>query len=324
MTEVMEKLYAFRPDVVHVHGAHNVPLEQRVMSEFATTKTLHVFDFCPAATMYHHATDTSCAFAPGLACVPRQAYLRCTLSKRPSVWWSQYRRASRLNEQNQHYSKLIVASRYVQQAAVQSGYDAERITVLPYFTSIPDAISTPVTGEILFVGRLVREKGVDLLLEALSTLGGDWTCTIVGEGMAGADLRSQADRQGLSGRVKFAGWQSEADVARFIQQSSVVVVPSRWPEPFGIVGIEAMAMARPVVAFAVGGIPEWLDDGVSGWSVAPGDHGMLAERLARVLEHPEEADAMGVRGRARVQRDFSASAHLRQLLQIYEGLRVRH
>lgn len=325
VAEVMEQLFAFRPDVVHVHGAHNVPLEQRVMAEFPTTKTLHVFDFCPAGTMYHHSTDRPCGFRPGLACVPRQAYLRCTLSKRPSVWWSQYRRAVLLNEQNQHYSRMIVASGYVKQSACQSGYDGDRIEVLPYFTAAPVVVTPPpLARHILFVGRLVREKGVDLLLDSLAKLAGEWTCTIVGEGMASLALRAQAEQQGLTGRVRFAGWQSEDDVAASIRDATVVAVPSRWPEPFGIVGIEAMAAGRPVVAFRVGGIPEWLEDGLTGWSVPPADVVKFADRLTRVLEHPAEAEAMGARGRARVEKDFSASAHLRRLLPIYEGLRVRH
>jgi len=98
----------------------------------------------------------------------------------------------------------------------------------------------------------------------------------------------------------------------------VVVVPSRWPEPFGIVGIEAMAHGRPVVAFGVGGIPEWLTDGVGGFVVPPADVATMAGRIVSVLANPAEAEAMALRGRARVLRDFSEEAHLAKLVPLYE------
>ncbi len=320
----MDQLLAFRPDVVHVHGINNIPFERRILTEFAAIKTFHVFDFCPSATKYHHATDHACTFATGPACVPRQFYLRCTLSKRPAVWWSQYTRAEELNTHNHAYSRSIVASHYVKQEAVRTGYEAERIDVVPYFTTVPAAVTIPRPRHILFVGRLVREKGADLLFDALSRLTGDWTCTVVGEGNASAKVRDDARARGLDGRVAFAGWLNGPALSAAFDEASIVVVPSRWPEPFGIVGIEAMAHARPVVAFRVGGIPDWLEDDVTGCLVEPGDVGAFSARLARLLEHPDAAAAMGARGRERVQRDFVAANHLGQLLPIYRRLHAGH
>lgn len=318
----LEQLLAFRPDVVHLHGTNNIPLERSILSEFAAVKTFHVFDFCPAGTKYHHATDQACTFSTGLACVPRQAYLRCTLSKRPGVWWSQYARATQLNIHNQSFSRCIVASNYVKDEAVRTGYDPDRLDVVPYFTSVPATSAEPKPNHILFVGRLVREKGVDLLFEALSKLTGEWRCTVVGEGPASGKIRLEAERLGLGGRITFAGWLNGDALARAFDDASMVVVPSRWPEPFGIVGLEAMAHARPVVAFRVGGVPDWLDDGVTGWLVPPSDVVALRDRMAWLLANPAEASAMGLRGRARVVRDFVSTSHLNQLMPIYRDLRA--
>jgi glycosyltransferase involved in cell wall biosynthesis len=318
----MDQLLAFRPDVVHLHGVNNIPLERRVLGEFAATKTFHVYEFCPSGTKFHHATDQPCTFSTSGACVPRQAYLRCTLSKRPSVWWSQYRRAAQLNTHNQAFSRCLVASTYVKNQAVRTGYEPERVDVVPYFTTLPAAATAPRPRHILFVGRLMREKGVDLLLDALSRLTGEWTCTIVGDGIASGKIRAHARTRGIDDRVTFAGWLTGDALSAALAAATVVAVPSRWPEPFGIVGIEAMAHARPVVAFRVGGIPDWLDDGVTGYAVAPGDVAAFAARLGQLLDHPDEARALGVAGRARVERDFVASAHLARLLPIYKRLHV--
>ena len=319
--DAMEQLLAFRPDVVHLHGINNIPLERRILGEFAAVKTLHVAEFCPSGTKYHHATDQACTFSTDLACVPRQAYLRCTLSKRPRIWWSQYRRATALNIHNHAYPRCIVASNYMKHEAARTGYESARLDVLPYFTGVPTGIAESRPRHILFVGRLVREKGVDLLLDALTTLDGDWTCTIVGDGPAAAKVRPLAQSRGLADRVTFAGWLNGAALSRAFDDASVVAVPSRWPEPFGIVGLEAMAHARPVVAFRVGGISDWLDDGVTGFAIEPGNVVGFRDRLAWVMAHPDEASAMGLRGRSRVQREFVADAHLAQLLPIYEDLR---
>ena len=320
----MEQLLTFRPDVVHLHGLNNIPLEQRILAEFPATKTLHANDFCPSGTKYHHATDQPCTVPTSLACVWRQAVRRCTLSKRPSVWWSQYQRTERLNRHNQLFPRCIVASHYVKREAVRSGYVAERVEVLPCFTDAPNVVPEPQPGHIMFAGRLVREKGIDLLFAALRQVTGEWTCTVVGEGIASASVRQQARDCGLDRRVTFAGWLTGPALAAAFDAASIVTLPSRWPEPFGLVGIEAMAHARPVVAFRVGGVTDWLADGVTGWAVNPGDVRAFAERLSWLLAHPLDGAAMGRRGRARVEADFSAAAHLDRLLPIYRNLHAGH
>ncbi len=316
----MDQLLAFRPDVLHFHALNNPALEARAIDEFPAVKTFHVFDYCPAGTKFHHALDRNCTVGTSIACVARQAYLRCTLSKRPSVWWRQYRTASTLNSLSLAYPRLIVASEFVKAEAVRTGYDPSRVTVAPYFTTLPCESSAPRLNHVLFAGRLVREKGVDLLLDALARTPGEWTCTIVGDGMAAAKLRAAAASLGVTARVRFAGWLNGDALAAEFDAASVVAVPSRWPEPFGIVGIEAMSRRRPVVAFRVGGIPEWLDDGVAGFAIEPLDVTAFSERLQWLFAHPAEAAAMGRAGRARVERDFDGRAHLSQLLPIYQEL----
>jgi glycosyltransferase involved in cell wall biosynthesis len=161
----------------------------------------------------------------------------------------------------------------------------------------------------LCAGRLTTVKGVDVLLDAMARLdarGVETTLTIAGDGPARADLEAQAAPFG--DRVSFAGWLGEDDTAQAMRDADLLVMPSVWPEPFGLVGIEAAALGLPAVAFDVGGIPDWLTAGVTG-ELAPGDPPSapgLAAAIERALAHRERLRLAAWEGRVR----FSTSAHL--------------
>jgi glycosyltransferase involved in cell wall biosynthesis len=315
---VIDQLRQFRADVVHLHSNENFPLVEAVRQVFPIIKTVHTLDSCPAGSKFHFATQQTCHVVTGPLCLPRQVYLRCTLSRRPRVIWRQYLRGTRAAAQLRDFPCVTVASEYIRRLSISNGVAPERVSVIPYYTSCPEHVTPADSRTILFVGRITPEKGLDLLLDALTRVPGDWRLSLVGDGIGMAQTRRRVSDMGLDARVTFHGWLTGDALAQAYRDAAVVVVPSRWPEPFGIVGIEAMAHGRPVVAFGVGGIPEWLADGVGGFLVPPADVVIMAERIAAVLANPAEAGVMALRGRARVQRDFSEEAHLAGLVPLYE------
>jgi glycosyltransferase involved in cell wall biosynthesis len=312
----------FAPDVLHFHGTNDFPLEADLRGRYPTLKTLHVYDFCPSGTKYHHRPGIACVERTGWPCLSHQVFRRCTLSKRPQVIWSQYRHAVTANAHHQTFPHLVVASEFVKREAMRTGFDGARLHVVPYFTTLPETVTPAASREVLFVGRLTREKGADLLIDALASIRAPWRCVIAGEGMDAPLVRRRAQALGVADRVVFAGWLTGEALAAAYRRAAVVAVPSRWPEPFGIVGIEAFAHGRPVVAFRVGGIPEWLDDGSSGYGVTPLDARAFGARIADLLDHPDRAAAMGATGRARVTRDFTSAPHLARLMPFYEQHRA--
>ena len=319
---VTAALRAFGADLAHIHANDNFTLGSAVRGMLPTVKTIHSLDVCPAGSKFHFATGDTCTFVTGAMCLPRQVYLRCTLSKRPQVIWWQYRRTVEGNADLREYQAVITASAYIEQLAITNGVQGDRVSVIPYYTPSPDHV-TPARGRsVLFVGRLTPEKGLDLLLEAMSRVTGDWHLNVVGDGISMARERARVSAMELSHRVTFHGWLRDDALAAAYRDAAIVAVPSRWPEPFGIVGIEAMAAGRPVVAFGVGGIPEWLNDGEGGFLVEPHAVDRLADRIAQLLDDPAETDRVVARGRARVMREFSESHHLSQLLPLYERVRA--
>ncbi len=145
------------------------------------------------------------------------------------------------------------------------------------------------TGDLIFLGRLVSEKGVDLLLEALATLrsrGRFPRLTIVGGGPELASLQQLATNLGLGEQVAFSGPKRDAALRSLLHQHKILVVPSRYDEPFGIVALEGIACGCVVVGSNGGGLPEAI--GPCGVTFPNGDSRALAEAIARLMEEPSE------------------------------------
>lgn len=138
-----------------------------------------------------------------------------------------------------------------------------------------------------FVGRLVTEKGLWVLLDALRCQRHLEELHIIGEGPLEAAIRREVERNSLPVRVRMRGYVPQSELRAVLLKSSLLLVPSIWQEPLGLVSLEAMACGVPVVATAVGGIPEIVEDGVNGILVTPGDAAALASAIDRVFGSEE-------------------------------------
>jgi glycosyltransferase involved in cell wall biosynthesis len=321
-TEILEILKSLNPDIVHIQGCNNFYLESEIRKRFPVIKSLHVYDFCPSGNKFHHATQKVCVHATGSLCVPRMIYKRCLLTKRPTVILNQYRRARDANQNNHQYRKLIVASRHVKSQAVASGYSSGQIEVVPYYTNLPslNGGSRSTENKILFIGRIVREKGLRKLISAFTQLRSPAELIIAGDGGDLPRIKSLIRQFRLGDKVSFTPWANSIQKDELYRNASAVVIPSVWPEPFGIVGIEAMSYAKPVIAFRIGGISEWLEDGKTGFLIAPYDVEEMSKKMDSLLQKKELATEMGRFGRAKVEQQFSATQHIQQLLTVYNSV----
>ncbi|PWH20032.1 MAG: hypothetical protein DDG58_03410 [Ardenticatenia bacterium] len=191
-------------------------------------------------------------------------------------------------------------------------------------------LGLPETGVLIgTVGRMQPWKGHHIFLQVarrVRDLLPDAHFLIVGGQVFAADadyaerLRHLAHELGIAQRVRFVGHQ--ADVAPWLAAMDVFVQCSE-AEPFGLVIVEAMAAARPVVAFADGGVPEIVLDGETGMLVAPGDVSHMAEAVAKLAVDRDLAQRMGRAGRERVETNFSATRYVRQIEELYEEILAR-
>jgi len=163
---------------------------------------------------------------------------------------------------------------------------------------------------LLFYGRVVYQKGLDVLLEALAALpsgvaqGPAWELSIAGDGPARPELEAQAARLGIADQVRFLGWKERDELARISREMDCFVFASR-DEGMSNAVLEAMASGLPVVASRIAGNVELVEEGRTGWLVPPDDPAALALALAAMLESPERRAAMGRAGRLAVETGYT-------------------
>ena len=176
---------------------------------------------------------------------------------------------------------------------------------------------------ITFVGKLVPRKGVDTLIEAMGLLAGRPSgaprLAMVGIGELRPGLEARARELGVLDRVRFAGKVPHDEVAWWIAAGDVFVLPSL-SEGLPTVVCEAMACARPVVATAVDGTPEIVEDGETGFLVPPRDPPALAAALGRVLDDPQLAARLAARAHQRALEDYTWAANATRMVRLYEAL----
>jgi glycosyltransferase involved in cell wall biosynthesis len=201
---------------------------------------------------------------------------------------------------------------------VEGGFPLSKISIIP---SLPNKAFTP-GGSLdpcpLFVvaGRLTEGKGVQVAIQALGRVPGA-RLVVAGEGYFASELAELARRRGVADRVSFVGRLDCSHLLELYRSAWAVLMPSLWPEPFGLTGLEAMACARAVVAFDSGDIRSWLDDGVTGLLVPWNDTTAFEEAMLRLTDR-DLAVELGQGGVRQFHQRFSAERHNQLLGNLYD------
>ena len=190
----------------------------------------------------------------------------------------------------------------------------------PSVDSLPLPFEPPL---LLCLGRLVHEKGFDTAIEAFAMMHARFPgikLVIAGDGPARAALTAQAAALDIAGSVEFSGWVQPEGVAALINRATAMLIPSRWREAFGNIAVQAMQMGRPVIAANVGGLPEIVVDGTTGYLVPAENPAILAETIQRLLAHPNTARGLGAAGRARAASEFPFERHVDEHEKLYRTI----
>ena len=197
---------------------------------------------------------------------------------------------------------------------------AAQVAPMPVATDLftPGPAAARRDRALLFVGRLTKQKGVDLLLQTLALLDPDVTLDIVGDGDERAALERLAADGGVAGRVRFHGAQPQGRLVDFYRAAAALVVPSS-DEGLGLVAVEAMLCETPVVAFESGGLPDVVQHERTGLLVRERSAGALAAGVRALLGMPDRGHALGAGGRLHALSTFAPESVARRYLDVYRA-----
>ncbi|MGE0450081.1 MAG: glycosyltransferase family 4 protein [Vicinamibacterales bacterium] len=321
-------LAAWGPDVLLDHGFVDPEQARRLQDLAPSVFVAHAYyGTCISGSKTVRVPVTQpCARRFGPMCLVNFFPRRCG-GLSPVTMARDYRTQSARLRNIRRSTFVVTLSEHMRMEYLKHGFDASRVVHLPPIGDAPLAggsaaramVEQKVGGrarQLAYIGRVERLKGCRELLAALPAVAAaadaEIELTIAGDGsdlprcrLLWAELSRSIPRT----RVSFLGWSSQATCDRLLSGTDVFVMPSLWPEPFGLTGAEAVRRGVPVAAFRVGAVPEWLADGVNG-ALAPGNpptvHG-LADAIVRCLR-------MG--GTAVRSSEPSGSPHLDQLIAV--------
>lgn len=317
-------LAAYRPDIVHLHNIYH----QLSPSVIAATRrarvpmvmTVHDYKLvCPTYRFLDHGHVCTACLDGGLRQAPRR---RCQDGSLAASSMAALEVGThRLFGAYAAVGAFACPSRFLRDRLAEGHVATDRLVHLPNGTPVDVPVRIGAGEGILYAGRLSPEKGVDVLLHAVARLP-QARLEIAGDGPDRAALTGLATRV-APGRVRFHGRLEPAALQALTARARVTALPARWLENQPLAVLESYAAQVPVVASALGGIPE-LVDASTGTLVGPDDPAALAAALGRYLDDPEMAVAHGLGGRARVLRDHAPEVHLRRVANLYSDVRIAH
>lgn len=330
-------LRSWRPDVLLAHGMLDPDLERRVTAVAPGVFAPHnYYGACISGNKtFTFPRARPCRERFGWPCLLRY-YPRRTGGLSPVTMGRAFRTQRTRLATLRRYHCLAVMSEHMRAEYVRGGFPPDRVVRLPPppLTLAPEANAEragmgPDAGAsraLLFVGRMDPLKGGAELLRAAARVAGTLGCpievTLAGDGPARPAweaLAARLTRREPRLRTRFPGWVLHDRLPPLFGRAHLLVLPSVWPEPFGRIGLEAAAFGLPAVAFAVGGIPEWLADGVNG-HLAPGDPPSVAGLADAILRAVTDAahHAALRRGAHEAARRIDPAAHAAALLRLLD------
>ena len=331
----------FRPDVVHLNNVHRQITLSILDAPYLKEHHVPVFytahdyvTICPGYLMLDgegRVCDACLEDGKYRHCIENRCVKGSRAKSALAALEASFNRAHRSSER---IDRVIAPSSFMRSKLIEGGWPEGKVVALQNFAD--DAIlarASGVAGDVtdrespylLFFGRLSAEKGVDVLLRAFDaaapSLPRDMRLIVVGDGPDATEFRELAASLDSASRIEFAGYQTGDALQTYVERASLAIASSRWREnmPYSIV--EAFAAGTPVVGTRIGGIPELVADGVTGFACEPGDVATMADAMVRGAETFLDAPVyvrMQESCRAYVRENCSRDKFMDQLVELYE------
>ena len=313
----MERMLAEdRPDVVHVHNLYPLISPSVLVAcrraGVPVVMTNHNYVLtCPIVNHLHQGrVCEKCLGGREYWCVLQN----CRGSRAESLAYAvRSATARKLGFFRRDVTIQIVLSEFAKLRLLKEGFDEERIVVLPNMVELGPESAAQAPGKYAaFSGRMMPEKGVDVLLAAAARLP-DVSVRLAGDGPSLEKLSSGAPANSL-----FVNRLGAEQMAAFYRGARFLVVPSKWFEGCPLVVSEAMSHGLPVIASRIGGLPEFVEEGVTGLLFEPGNVAELADKIRLLWGNPDLCRRMGAAGRQKASREYNEEVYYQRLMSVYD------
>jgi glycosyltransferase involved in cell wall biosynthesis len=325
MQSILDKV---RPDIVHIHN-FNIFLTLALLkpllnNNIPVVRTIHdAVSLCPQG-LYMLKNEVYCekhlcTSGNILPCLQYKCKDDKYFSSLKAAIRFLYNKHSLLAQRIDHY---ICPSEIIANLAICSGIKEEKISVISNFCE--ENILKSYTNEnhqkyLLCIARFTRNKGVDVLIQAMKLVSPEIKLHIVGSGPEEERLKALVSKLELK-NIEFTGHLESDKLIKQYQNALAVVVPSITMESFGLTVVEAFAAGKPVIATNIGALPELVKDNVTGLCVAPSSPEQLANAISELSENPKKAHRMGLNAREAAQKYYSPQIYGQKILELFEQL----
>jgi len=321
--QLSELIRTKRPQVMHVHNTFPLISPAAFYAahrqNLPVVQTLHNYRLlCPAATFYRdgHICQDCLGHSVPWPGVRHACYRASRATSAGAAAMLTIHRA--LRTWRRCVDRFIALSSFAKGKFVEAGFPAERVTVKPNFLFPEPTLGTGSGGYAVFAGRLAPEKGIDTLLEAWKILAGaSLPLKIVGDGLMSKEVEQAVACSQY--KIQWLGHRSPSETQEIIGDASLLIFPSQWYEPFGLVAIEAFAKGTPVLASNMAAMTELVRPGATGDLFEPANPADLANKVQQMAQNADLLRRMRSEARREFEAKYTAATNYRMMIDIYES-----
>jgi len=326
LADLKQQLEHIRPDIIYVHQVSDIETIKGLL-EIDTPVVGFIHDhkyFCLREHKYTTIGNKTCTKAVGVDCYGCLGFINKKNSF-PYITINSVSNIKSIQNLIKRFEHMVVGSEYMKAHLLLHDFEEGKVSKIRLFSEQKNDLENKNINKkekrFLFVGQLVRGKGLDTLLTAFSKIKNkECKLDICGDGKQRKELEEKAKSIGISSRIKFHGKVNANELSRYYDNAYAVIIPSRAPETFNLVGVEAMKHARVVIATNVGGVKEWLKDRGNGFSFPSNDDDKLALIMDYTIKNPNIIKQMGENGLKDYKKNFRSKIHCDKIYDLFETI----
>ncbi len=298
------------PSVIHALRKNNIPMVY-ISHDFKL--------ICPNYKLYHNGVCRKCYGGKYINCFKARCH-KGSLVGSALVTIEAY--THKMLKSYKYLDKIIAPSHYIEEELLKAGIHKDKVICLPNFLTMKTQIDLSRYSKentLLYYGRLSPEKGLMVLLEALTKINTPIQVKIIGKGPQQEELERFIDEMNLT-NVSFLGFMTGSELQKEIAKAKATVLPAIWNEPFGLTVIESLSLGTPVIGSQAGAIGENIEDKLCGFLVEPNNAEDLANKIDELFNLPQQEYEMMASNALIKAKDYSIDEYYKNLISIYKSV----